>query len=127
MEEPIPMPDLMGGSSAEIVIGCTATWYTIGQDVTAIFLECSASRICAIYRGEIAYAQETTAKVRQEIDVQGGIGAFAQRGLHRGIVVAGCPVIVGGEVCADKVIGNARWTIVLVHDVELEIETYYVS
>lgn len=68
---------------------------------------------------EVADAEETAAEVGKKVDVEIFVCAFAEGGLHLGVVVARGPLIVDGEVTADEGESDAGGAVATVEDGEL--------
>lgn len=72
---------------------------------------------------EIAEPKEPTAKVREEVDVEVGVGALVELGLHielgLGALSGSGPLVVDSEVGIEEIEGEARGAVGSVHDLHL--------
>ena len=109
MQQPIPMPDLMHGRAALIILQeRTAARHRRAQDIAPVERVVARVRLgrdaCARQR---AVAQQDGAggnagragrglQVGLEVDVEGGVGAAAQAGFHGEVVAVGGPGGVDG-------------------------------
>ena len=96
MEQTEPVADLMCCTTALVIIGYVTSGDAAGKDVAAVLVIRAAAR-----RGvgrEIANSQKAATEVGEKVDVKAGVGALAESRFHLRIIVAGCPVIVHGEV-----------------------------
>lgn len=95
------MPNLMSSSATQVEVRGRTTRDGVSKNVAAILVEGGGARGSGA-GGEVADAEEASTEVGEEVDVQVGIGPFAEGGFHLGVVVAGGPVVVRGEVGANK-------------------------
>lgn len=117
MEETEPMADLMGCRATLVVIGGCTSGNRLGKDVAAVLFIGGAPWRCVCR--EVANPEEAATEVGQEVDVEVGVGALAQGGLHLRVVITGGPVVVHGEVGANEREGDARRSIASVDDCKL--------
>ena len=118
VKEQLTVTNFMRSRTSEIVVCRRTTGNRLGEDVASV-LVVGRTPGRSIGR-EVADAEQATAKVGEEVDVQVCVGALAERGLHLRVVVAGRPVVVYGEVGADEGEADAVWVVALVHDVDLQ-------
>lgn len=117
MEQAEPMPNLMRRAAPLIVVRRRPAGHGLREDVAAVLVVGAAAR--GSVGGEVADAEQAAAEVREEVDVQVGVGAFAEGGFHGAVVVARGPLVVGSEVGGDEGEGDARGAVGTVEDGEL--------
>ena len=61
-----------------IVIGGAAARNRVRENVAAVLLECRTGFSSAVSGGKVADSKQTTTKVREEIDIQVSVIAFAE-------------------------------------------------
>ena len=114
MEETEPMSDLMGGGTTQVERCSGSAGDGLLQDIASVLLVGGATGGGVGW--EVADAEEAAAEVGEEVHVEVFVGAFAESGLHRGVVVARGPLIIDREVSADEGKANAGGTVATVED-----------
>ena len=117
MEQAEIMANLMRSSRTKIVIGNQSTGHRLALHHTPVQGERVRARRSV--RGEIAETQELRIQVRQEVHVEIGIRALAQRTLHAKVILANSPVAVDSLGGVDEVEGDVHASVVVVHLGEL--------
>lgn len=118
MEETEPMPDFMGSGTTLVERCSCSTGDGLRQDIASVLVVGGATGGGVGW--EVADAEEAAAEVGEIVDVEIFVGAFAEGGLHLGVVVARGPLIIDGEVTADEGEGDAGGVVATVEDGELD-------
>lgn len=105
-----PVTDLVGGGVALVVVGQRAAGDGRVEHGAAVLVEVGGAR--GDRGGEVAVAQ-VAAHVLEEVDVQGRVGALAERLLHGELVA----VAVLGPVGVDGLVGALEDELVLVRGI----------
>ena len=115
------MTDLVCCRAAPIVIRRGSTRNRLREDVAAVLGVGGAAWGCV--GGKVADTEDAASKVGEVVNVEISVGAFAEGGLHLGVVISSGPLVVDGEVSADKGEGDAGTAVVTVKDRQLEWES----
>lgn len=123
VEDAEPVPHLVDGSQAEVVVdGVAARQGAREVDAAVALDDCLVQ--CLLR--EVAVAQQAAAEVGEEVQVQRVVAALAQGGLHLGLgdgplEAAGRPRVVDGEGGAEVLERDARGPVGVVHHVDLPV------
>ena len=117
VEKTEPMPNLVSCGPTQMIVCHIATGEGSRKNVAPVLVK---GRTPLERRSrEVANAEQATSEIGEEINVEVGVVAFAQSGLHFAVVVAGGPAVIDSEVGADELEVDAVWAVGLVENIKL--------